>query len=177
MKLLKKNSHTLIELLITISLIMVLAVFTLPKTTFSTRTQVLNEINKLFAIFSYLQQRALATNSIQEFSINQEKNIYFFTINNKKECVQSLSKQIIFGVKKGIHGPPTKPIHVITKPITFPSSHNLYKVTFTPKGKITPGTLYLSDKNYQYQGALTCPISQVSYVRRYLYENNQWKCI
>ena len=55
------------------------------------------------------------------------------------------------------------------------SETSLQKVIFSPDGKITPGTIYLTDFKKNIMVALTCPIGNISYIRKYQYDNNTWK--
>ena len=54
------KAFSLIELLITLALVAIIVTFTVPRTSFFARFLVQAEINKLHAVFSYLQQRAIA---------------------------------------------------------------------------------------------------------------------
>lgn len=48
------------------------------------------------------------------------------------------------------------------------------RIIFFPDGKIQPGSLYLTDTQERYLYALTIPVGQVSYIRRYRYDHHRW---
>ena len=52
---------------------------------------------------------------------------------------------------------------------------NVKNLRILPNGNISPGAVYLSDHFKKVMGALTCSISQVSYIRAYLYESGRWQ--
>lgn len=170
-----RNAFSLIELLITLALVAIVITFTIPRTTFFTRFLVQAEINKLYAVFCYLQQRAMAGNEEQELFLNLSDNTYQFKTIQGEITIQKLPKTVRFGFLPGTMGPPSKPSKPIEIAATFPLTRGSPTASFMTNGKITPGTIYVLAGNGAYQGALTCPISQVSYIRRYAYENQHWK--
>jgi prepilin-type N-terminal cleavage/methylation domain-containing protein len=171
----KKTAFSLIELLITLALVAIIITFTIPRTTFFSRFLVQAEINKLYAVFSYLQQRAIAGNESQELSFNLKNNTYQFKTVGGEVTTQKLPKSITFDFLPGAKGPPSHPDNPIVIAATFPIHNGTPIVSFMTNGKITPGTIYIIDGGKRCLGALTCPISQVSYIRRYTYDNQHWK--
>jgi hypothetical protein len=171
-----KKSFSLIELLITLGLVMIIVAFTIPRTTFFARILVHVEINKLYALFSYLQQRAFASNEEQEVSFNLSSHTYQFKTVQGAVATYHLLGCVQFGACDHVKGPPSAPTRPIDKAATFPLRNNVSTVVFLPNGKITPGTVYLIDGEKRYLGALTCPISQVSYIRRYTHDGQRWNC-
>ena len=170
----KTPSFSLIELLITLALVVLLVAFTVPRTTFFARFIVQAEINKMYAICSYLQQRALAANDAQELQLDLTSNTYRFANLQGKQTTQRLHDQVRFGVLPQASGPPGKPTASLTNASTFPEENGVPCIQFMTNGKITSGTVYFIDRSKKCLGALTCAVSQVSYMRRYIYDNHQW---
>jgi hypothetical protein len=89
-----------------------------------------------------------------------------------------LPDAVRFGFIPGVSGPPSSPGKPITNPITFKDfGQGKYKVILFVDGKIQPGTVYFVDKNRNFMMALTCPISQVSFIRKYNYDKGKWVCL
>ncbi len=170
-----RAGYSLIELLITLALVLLIVTFTVPRTTYFARFLVHAEINKLYSIFSYLQQRAIASNEVQELSFDLAAKTYQFKTIQGTITTLRLPCSVRFGVLDRVKGPPSNPTKPIEKAVTFPSRQGVITANFMTNGKITPGTVYLTDEGGRCLGALTCPISQVSYIRRYTYDGQQWK--
>lgn len=165
-----KKSFTLIELLIVLTLTLLVCSLAIPHFIGDSRQALYHDLDKLSVIFAYMQQRALASNQEQQLFFDIKNNSYFF-INNGKTTVFSLSPKIIFGYLPGSFGPPASPVSPITNPITFSiDKKGAIFVQFNPNGNIKPGSLYIIDKQKNSMGALTCSVSQVSYVRQYTYK-------
>ena len=89
-----------------------------------------------------------------------------------------LPEVIKFGFLLGAKGPPSSPSTPINSGITFKKvEDNVYKALFYADGKIQAGTVYLIDKDQQFMMALTCPISQVSCIRKYRCDSGKWICL
>ncbi len=170
-----KKSFSLIELLITMALVAVVMTLTIPRTTFYARFLVQAEINKLYAICAYLQQRALASNESQSLQFDLAAHTYRFATVQGNTTMQRLPVAVRFGVLPRVQGPPGKPSATIDKAATFPEVSGMPTVSFMPNGKITVGSVYLIDSQQKCLGALTCSVSQVSYMRRYFYDDGKWK--
>lgn len=164
------TSFSLIELLVVLAAFSIVLFIGLPSFAFFERTILKQEVHKLFIAFSYLQQKALAANKKQTLSFDCVKQMYHYASLTGKTCTCRLPNTIIFGFLSGAKGPPSSPTKIINKSITFASNH----VTFYPNATISPGTIYLITKKRSVMMALTSPISQVSYIRMYRYESNQW---
>ena len=161
-------AFTLIELLITLSLFLFLATLTIPLPSFVTKALVKNEIEQLHTTFSFLQQKALATGVKQKLSFDLSNNRYTYKLRSKK-ITHKLPTKVSFGFFPNALGPPSKANRPITQASTFPN-----QITFSPDGTITPGTIYLVDNNKKIMNALTVPVSNVSYVRKYRYGDKRW---
>ena len=161
----QKSAFTLLEIMISIVLFILVVSLCVKSSTFLNRSILKSEIDKLYSACMYLQRLAMVTNQNQILHIDTNKNRYLY--NGK---IEQLASPIIFGTVTGVKGPPSTPTNNVTKPVTFKSQH----ISFKPNGILQPGTIYLCDKNKQYQYALTVPVSQISFLRKYCYDGS-WK--
>lgn len=169
----RKQGFSLIELLVVISLFIFIITITYPRLSFINNQLLTAEIEKLYTTFSFLQQKAIASNEKQELIFTTTNNSYTYKYAGKS-FTHTFPNQIKFGYLKNSNGPPSSPSKLITQAITFRSKNNLNKANFFSNGKISPGTAYLIDKEEKFMKALTCPISQVSYIRKYFYQDYKW---
>lgn len=171
------SSFSLIEIFVVVSLILILATTTISRFSFFNSFVIKNEVDKLFNTFSFLQQKAISSNLEQTLSFDLDENSYCYCFNNKK-VVHKLSNLVKFGFLEGVCGPPSDPKKAIKQPITFKKDQqNKYIVSVFPDGKIEAGAVYFVDKDYKFMMALTCSISQLSYIRKYKYILNKWVAI
>jgi Tfp pilus assembly protein FimT len=168
---------TLYEIIIVLAIITFILTISIPRTDIFRQKVIILELDKLFNIFNYLQQRAIASNNSQQLTFNIKNNSYLYLSLTNKSISYQLSYPIIFGFLEAVKGPPSTPTKLINKAITFQTKNKTLTVTFLSNGKITPGTIYIIDKYKKLMCALTCPISQVSYIRKYIYKNGQWICL
>lgn len=161
----KQRGSLIINLGIALALILFLLSMSLPSISFMRRFLLHTELEKLYNIFYYLQQRAIATN---------QDHLLHFDIQNNRFYTDILSEQLPSGLRfdflPGAHGPPSSPTKPITSPITFKKN----RVVFYADGTITAGTIYLVDHDHNSMYALTSPISQISFVRIYHYSKGSW---
>lgn len=163
-KLNTKAGFSLLQVTITLGLIVITIMLSLPHFSFLQKTMVRSEIEKMYSLFVYMQHLAIATQKNQTIEFDVVKNTYF--------CNQQaipLAQGIAFGTIAGVYGPPASPNALVNKPITFPNN----KITFYAQGTMQAGTVYLVDRSKNYLYALTTPVSHISYVRRYKYER-EW---
>ena len=111
----------------------------------------------------------MATHTTQKLFIDEETQSYFY-YESTNAIMHTLNNTILFGFIEGIKGPPSAPRKLIIKPITF---HN-NAIEFYPQGTISSGTLYMTDKNKHHMQAITCGVSHVSCIRRYIVTGNKW---
>jgi len=182
----RENKHrppaafTLIEICISLALCILVVGLSLPRFTFFKQFFLRQDIDKLWHVVTYLQQRAIASGSEQSLLFNPTTYTYTFKSTANSLITISLSSQIIFGALPTTWGPPGRTDALITDPISFPHQEtppHFHCLKIFSNGKIYPGTIYLCDRNKQIMAALTCSISQVSYIRRYLYEKGQWTAL
>jgi len=127
------------------------------------------EIDKLAAVCSYLQQKAIATNQECVLQFDTEKNEY----HSDTTVHEKLSQSICFGFLSPVLGPPGSPSYAIEKSVSFPGC----AIHFYPTGVISAGTVYLINKKKQMMYALSNAVSQVSLLRLYRYDDKTWKLL
>lgn len=164
MMLKKQHGSLLINLGITLAIILLLVTLSAPHLSVMRRFLLRAEIEKIYALFHYLQQRALTTHQDQTLVFDIPNS---YCVNNQQE---KLSNGIRFGFLPGVAGPPSKPSKQISSPITFKNN----RAVFYADGTIAAGTVYLIDHEHKQLYALTSPISQISYLRTYHYQKNSW---
>lgn len=145
------------------------------------KQQLIQELDRLEALFYSLQQRAIASGLDVQLLFDITQQAYSYQTLHGGRVTAVLSHNIRFGAVPGALGPPWHATAVIQKPITFArSGHRMSEeccVTFFSNGKISTGTIYLCDQGQTRGGALTCAVSQVSSIRKYLYDGKQWQLI
>lgn len=172
------KGFSLIEMIVAVSIIVLLAAIALPRIICLRDHAIISELKNIEIIIHFLQQKALASSHEQELIIDTNNQTYSYqgSFPPKKISIP-LSHSLMFGVLPNIKGPPAKPDTIITSPCTFQqisATPGLYKVTIFSNGKVSAGTIYILDKKRFLLGALTCPVSQVSWMRVYTYENGRW---
>ena len=180
-----RKSFSLVELLIFLSLILVMVTVVVPRLDFFNNYFLSHELDKLFVTFSYLQQKAIAGNKKYSITFDLVNNSYSYqsgcSVTVPELVTTKLSDKVSFGFIEGVMGPPSSPTKKIEKFINLEKNINnsdrkfSEEVSFWPNGRISHGSIYLVDKSHKSMGALTCSVSQVSYIRRYKYENSVWK--
>jgi prepilin-type N-terminal cleavage/methylation domain-containing protein len=161
------NGFSLIELTIVIALCAIIMGLGVACGSFMYRGVIKQEAEKLALICRYLQHAAMMSNELKVLAFDLKKRCYTYD-----GCSVTLSKQVDFGVLGGVKGPPADPSHEILEPISFKDG----KIVFYPDGIIQPGAVYLIGKNEQIMYALSCPVSQISYIRIYKYDGS-WQCV
>jgi len=175
-----KKSFSLIELLVTMAIMVILVSIAIPRILPLNKYYLIHELEKLTVTFKYLQQKAIASNIAQVVTFDIKNQSYTFPAPGGMVTTYKLPNGILFGTLKNILGPPAKPTHLITDPITFKKDHKkdalpVFQATFFTNGQISSGAAYLIDCDEKVMGAFTCAVSQVSYIRVYVYEKNAWK--
>jgi len=178
------RGYTLIELMLVCTLVFIVCAISIPTFFNKPNYDLDNELSKLEVIFTYLQQRARATNQTQTATIDIKNNCVTWN-RNGKQASHTLAQTLQFGFLSGSHGPPANPTGPIVQAITFVKGGSQVLawddkkseppfVEFFSNGKISSGSIYITDKKQQIMGALTLGVSQVSYIRRYVYQSKQW---
>ena len=167
------GGFTLIELLVVVSIILILATIGAPLLLKRAATaDITAALSELELLCLCAQHTACASNQQQTITIDVANNRC--TLNTW--CVE-LPKTCSFGFTPHALGPPSEPTKPITQAVTFPAETGQYTILFQPTGVISPGTAYIIDKQESQLGALTCGVSQVSYIRRYVYKNRTWQLL
>lgn len=174
----KKSGFSLIEVIITISILSIIAAIGIPFVHSQREQAIVGQLRIIESIIHFLQQKALATHQEQALIIDASRQTLSYKGSfPEKEIVISLPFPLVFGFPQGAYGPPAKPEKPITECCTFEpntSRPGCYHISIFSNGKISAGTVYIIDKNHFFAGALTCPVSQVSWIRIYVYENGRW---
>jgi|GEM_PF-403867 len=162
------RGFSLFELLVVLGLVMVIIGLIGVQVGCLRSALVRAEIEKIETICCYLRCLAQTSNKPCTLTFDINKGQYQYA-----HIIEELPKFLYFGVKNGILGPPSAPTGVIKKGVTFPGN----QIIFHPSGVMHAGTIYLSDSLGSYVGALSCAVSQVSYVRKYCYVNGRWQLL
>lgn len=162
-----KSGFILFELLVTLAIISIIIGISLNISIIADRSFVKIEIEKLYTIILYLQKKASINKQIESLFIDVEKNLYRFGNN-----IFYLAKNVKFGFVDGIKGPPSDPKNNINKSITFKNN----TIFFYPDGNISAGIIYITDSKKSCFYALSSSAQEISYIRRYLY-NQKWLLI
>lgn len=162
-----RHGFSLIELMITMTLCVLVITLTAVNVSFLQRGTARSEMEKLFAICMYVQQRALSSGRQLTLEFDEGHSSYRFDGRTEK-----FASAVRFGVPPGVKGPPSQPTSIIKSAITFPGK----KIVFYPDGVISSGIAYITDQKYSTVYALSNAVAQVSYLRKYGYTNS-WKLL
>lgn len=158
------KGFTLLEMVVVLALITIGALLTIPIFRIFDQLMVRTEVDVIYLAIKSLEQKAVTSGNQQELIFDEKNNSY-----TAEGVVYHLHSPAIFGIVEKVAGPPSKPQKIITKPINFPDN----KLIIFSDGVIQAGTIYITDKEKKYFYALTCPVSDISYLRRYVY-NGHW---
>lgn len=158
-----RGGIALFELIVVLAFLMIIVSLAVPTFSVFDRLLVRAELDTLYLTCASLQQEAQLTGQAKEliFMITQQAYTW-----GKERHV--LHPSVRFGFIQDVKGPPSSPQVIIKHPVTFPSD----KIVFHPDGIVQAGSVYLIDKASRFLFALTCPVSRVSYVRRYIYQES-----
>ncbi len=159
-----KQGFSLIELIITITLITLIALLAGSHLAFFDRLLIRAELEHLYVTCYLLQRRAMMIQEAQTLTCDTEDHSYRY--NNKE---YRLPPSVRFGTAVGVKGPPSAPEKEIREPVSFKDA----TITCTPEGMIGAGAIYLTDRYRRWTYALSCAVGHVSYLRKYQY-TQQW---
>lgn len=162
-----QSGFTLIELMVTVSLCILLYGVSMVSVRLLEKTTMQMEMNHLCAACNHLQQQAIATNVIQELSIDVAHCSYAFNGNE-----HTLSRGVFFDVALNAYGPPSAPYHILEKPVTFKEN----KIFFYPEGMMSAGMICFTNSNRTMLYAISSAVAHVSFLRRYRYDG-KWQAI
>lgn len=161
----KRQGSTLIELLVVVAILAILVSLAVPGLFFLKQNSIGLEIDKLQIVCQLLQKKAVSTGQKEYLSFNLSDHSYFYS-----NHFERLAEGVFFGIIPGVTGPPAHPKEIITSPVTFPGQ----KIIFYPNGTISAGTAYLTNQQNKLLYAITVPVSQVSFIRKYKYVHGAW---
>lgn len=172
-----RPGFTVTELLVVLAITLVLATISIPLLRPPAGHELKGFLTTLEHTCHWLQQRALATGQPHQLIIDQATKTISYQAGPTKRTVK-LPAQLDFGSLPQAKGPPSDPKHQIIQIVTFPKTTSATVsqpgIMFYPDGAISPGALYLIDKAAGCMGALTCGVSQVSWIRVYYYHEPLW---
>lgn len=162
-----REGFMLFEAVVVLALIAMGAALTIPTLRIFDRLMVKTEVDVLYLAIKSLEHKAILSGKQAELVFDEKKQTYMVD-----GVVYYLHSPAMFGIVDNIAGPPSNPKKIITKAIQFPDN----KITIFSDGIVQAGSVYITDKNKKYVYALTCPVSDISYLRRYVY-NGRWTLI
>lgn len=174
------RAFSIFELLLVLSLVLIIVTISIPKMGLFLDFAVSCEVQRMEASLHYLQQRAIASNKTHILTFDVINNRYFAMVDNAKLFDNNLESGVKFGFLPNSFGPPANPTIPLTKPVNldipidFDLGTDNLNMSFFSNGKVSPGTIYFVDKYGKRMGALTCSVSNVSYIRKYLYNESRW---
>lgn len=160
-----KWGTSLVEVIIVIAVLAILASAIIPNLKFLRQQSIAAELDKMQILCGLLHEQATCLRKQCYLVLDKNSNTYSYY-----NDIEKFPENIVFGYTEGISGPPANPKKKITSAITFPNN----KIVFHKNGTISAGTLYLKDKSSKDLYALTVPVSQVSFIRKYKYQNGKW---
>ncbi|MFC1841972.1 Tfp pilus assembly protein FimT/FimU [Candidatus Dependentiae bacterium] len=163
----KNYGFSLVEIIVSLALFVLVIGLLAANFSFLQRFLVCAEVDKLFNVCHYLQRCAVVTGNKKVLTFDANKNQYAF-----EDKVCQLPRQVVFGVLQHVKGPPSTPKKMIKSPITFKGEN----VVFHSDGIIKSGTVYITDVDKNFLYAISCSVSQASYLRKYVY-NGTWTLI
>jgi hypothetical protein len=163
-----RSGFSLINLLIVCSALGILISLAVNHTSFMNRSILRVELEKMYALFFYLQHLAIARNQQEVLTFDMATNSYC-----SDHHTERLPPGFKFGFLPHAFGPPSKPIKEITTSITFVDN----KAFFYPDGTFSAGTIYMVDTDHMTMYALTSAVSPVSFIRKYRYVQSSWNPI
>lgn len=160
----KAPGFMLIEVLITLSLVLLLAGLSFGSMHFFSRN-VSSDIGLLYQYCLFAQRRAISSGSSCSVLIDTQKHSY-----TCEGSTIQLSDGVRFGFCPHAKGPPSSPHQRISKACTFANN----QIVCSPEGTIDAGTVYITDAKGASMYALTSGVDAVSYLRLYRYDGS-WK--
>lgn len=157
----QRPGFLLVELMIALAVVGTVVAFTITNLKFLDRIMVRCELDKLHAAALYGQRCAQMKN--QEVSLAFDTTQGGYSLRGHREL---LARGVAFGFLPGVPGPSGTTRGPIRSPITYAKE----QITFFPTGIMQAGTVYLVDNNATMMYALSSPISQFSFMRKYRYD-------
>ncbi len=163
----KNKGFSLIEALVVLALITLIAGLGLCNLRSFYGLMVRADIEKLYTVCMYLQQKALSSQTKQVLRFDVGRKSYAYD-----DGTQQLNSRVCYGFIPGVQGPPSSPHAPIGKQLSFENDH----IIFYADGTIQAGTVYLVDVNKKSLYALTSGVGHISFLRKYRYDGS-WHVI
>lgn len=125
------------------------------------------ELERLHTSFVYVNRLAILQSRILELKFDSKNHTYSYPDIHNNIKINQMSKDVVFGTLPGLKGPPSAPVNIIINPISFKNNN----VIFYPDGKISSGTVYITDNKLSCMYAISIPVSDFPYIRKYYYKD------
>lgn len=155
------RGFSLIEIMLVIAAWMIILTLVGVNTSFMNKCIARSEIDLLQATCIHLQHTALSSGKPQQLLLDEQANSYSYNGHT-----HTFPASVKFGVLPHVQGPPSSPTHALSSAITFTGK----SITFHPDGIIQSGVVYVVDTSSKSLYALSSPIAQVSFLRKYRYD-------
>ncbi|MEX2437971.1 MAG: GspH/FimT family pseudopilin [Candidatus Babeliales bacterium] len=162
------SAFSLIEFILVIALVAFLALLAISNMGFLQRRIVKAHAEQLLSTMMYMQREAMVANAKKNLTFSPSRNQYSYNQN-----VVTLPQGVRFGVIAGVQGPPSLHSKQPQGAVTYQNQ----EIVFLPDGKMSAGSVYLTDSNYQVMYAITTAVSHISYIRMYVYYRGKWERI
>jgi len=156
--------YLLFELLVVLVLIAIVALATMGTGSWQSHQLLRYEVDTLYYAIIAASQRALCRGTLERLSFPTR------TSWRSAATEHTLAESVTFGTIPQLKGPPSHPVTTVTDPISFVG----HGIICYPNGQVQPGTVYFTDEQ-QHVYAITCPVSSISYMRRYRYVDGRWE--
>jgi Tfp pilus assembly protein FimT len=163
-----RSGFSLIEFIIAFALMALLILLAIPHMGFLQRRFVKADAEELLSTMLYMQREAMVSNTKKKLNFLVLKNQYHYN-----SITRSLSQGVMFGIINGVAGPPSKQEKSPKAAVTYENQ----EIVFWPDGKMSPGSVYLTNTERDVMYAVTTPISHISYIRMYCYFRGNWEQI
>lgn len=173
-----RQAFSMLEMLLVIAIASFLLLIAIPHISNQKTAKLKQCLTVLTLTCRFVQQSAQASQHNQQIIFDPANNRYIFT-KKERQIICPLPEHVSFETKTDVYGPPGNPVQPLKEPCTFPKNteNQTFALTFYPNSNATPGAVYVLDKETSTIGALTCGVSQVSYIRTYLYQGACWQLI
>jgi hypothetical protein len=164
----KRSGFFLIEYIIVIAAIAFIATLSFYKLPFLFHAHARMALEEMRMVCWYAQQCARTTGTLQPIEFEPSLNRYQWN-----GTYYQLPQGISFGVLPDSLGPPSRPTHPLSSPVTFENN----RLEMYADGIMKSGSVYVLDKKTNTLYALTCDVSSISHIRLYKYQDSVWKLI
>jgi prepilin-type N-terminal cleavage/methylation domain-containing protein len=157
----RRKGFLLLEMMVVIALLALMSCMSMSIMHYYDRYLVRLELERLYATVMLLHHYALSTGQDQELIVDTTAH-YYVTLYSK----EFLTGGVKFGVPPRVKGPPSSPVTVLTKPVTFDRN----RIVCYANGVIAAGTIYMINRVGNYVCALSSGVAQEPYIRCYDYQ-------